>query len=325
MTDLIILKDRALITIDGEDQRKFLQGLITNDINQATEKNLIYAAMLNFQGKFLYDFFIFASEKNAEKNAEKNGEKNSEQKLIIDCFAPRCDEILQKLNLYKLRSKVTIKKNEELVTAQLIMPFYNYLASENPALPQAEFFSLKKTIALIAEKKCAVLFIDPRSAGLGARIYIKKSALESLMQDLKNKDESLYHLCRIFNKIPESEYDLTCEKSFILEFGFDNFNAINYEKGCYIGQELTARTHYRGAIRKKTFHVKITSPTAKTLKVEKNSEITCGSKSAGLILSSVFYKSELHALALIKLFEGQNAVNFSDKFEFEDKKISIVN
>ncbi len=234
------LTNRAIIEISGIDRKKFLQGLITNDVEKASESNLIYSAMLNAHGRFLYDFFIF-----------DDGEK-----LVLDCFAERRDEIVKKLNLYKLRSQVEIKKNDDLKV------FFNQ------------------------ESKG---FADPRNPELGYRLY--SSASETANEDSKLE----YDFFRISLKIPESENDLTYEKSFILEFGFDDLNAIDYKKGCYVGQELTARTHYRGEIRKKIFHVKIDAE-----KIEKNSEIYCEGKSAGLILSSVFYKNELHALALIK-------------------------
>lgn len=234
------LTNRTIIEISGIDRKKFIQGLITNDVEKASESSLIYSAMLNAQGRFLYDFFIF-----------DDGEK-----LVLDCFDERRDEILKKLNLYKLRSQVEIKKNDDLKV----------------------FFD--------QESKG---FADPRNPELGYRLYSSESKTA-------NEDSKLeYDFSRISLKIPESEDDLTYEKSFILEFGFDDLNAVDYKKGCYVGQELTARTHYRGEIRKKIFHVKIDGE-----KIEKNSEIYCEGKSAGLILSSVFYKNELHALALIK-------------------------
>ncbi len=257
-----ILKDRAIIEIAGDDRKKFLQGLITNDINKASEKNLIYSAMLNSQGRFLYDFFIF-----------EIGEK-----LIIDCFAARRDEIIQKLNFYKLRAKVEIKKNDQLTVTQS--------------------FSLGQ-------------FADPRHLELGFRTYSSNQPEAS---------ENSYHTKRIALKIAESEHDLTYEKSLILEFGFDDLNAIDYQKGCYVGQELTARTHYSGQIRKKLFHIKIDAKNAP----EKNSEITCEAKPAGLILSSSFANSELHALALIKLPNDQNFNDFSQKLELNSHKIFIV-
>ncbi len=256
------LADRAIIELTGEDRKKLLQGLITNDVNKATGGNLIYSAMLNSQGRFLYDFFIF-----------EIGDK-----LMLDCFAARRDEIVKKLNFYKLRAKVEIKKNDELQVTQS--------------------FSSGQ-------------FADPRHAELGFRTYSTNVSQES---------QNSYHAKRIALKIPESEHDLTYEKSFILEFGFDNLNAIDYQKGCYVGQELTARTHYTGQIRKKLFHVKINTKIAP----QKNSEITCDAKPAGLILSSIFLESELHALALIKLPDDQNFDDFLQNLEFESHKIFIA-
>jgi tRNA-modifying protein YgfZ len=257
-----ILKDRAIIEISGDDRKKFLQGLLTNDINKASEKNLIYSAMLNSQGRFLYDFFIF-----------EDGEK-----LVLDCLAVRRDEIIQKLNFYKLRAKAVIAKNDKLLVVQ------NFFQGQ---------------------------FKDPRHAELGFRTY---------SQDILQTSENSYHAKRISLKIAESEHDLTYEKSFILEFGFDDLNAIDYQKGCYIGQELTARTHYTGQIRKKLFCLKIDSK----IIPEKNSEITCDTKPVGLILSSSLIDSELHTLALIKLPEDQNFDDFSQKLELKNHKIFIV-
>ncbi len=133
-------------------------------------------------------------------------------------------------------------------------------------------------------------FKDPRHEKLGFRFY----GVTKDLADFAEKSE--YDFTRISLKIPEGESDLTHDKSFILEFGFDDFHAIDYQKGCYVGQELTARTHYRGEIRKKILHVKISA----TEPPIKNSEITCEGKSAGIILSSVSHENEIHALALVK-------------------------
>ncbi len=256
------LFDRAIIEISGEDRKKFLQGLVTNDVNKANDKNLIYTMMLNAQGRFLYDFFIC----------------EISEKLIVDCLASRRDEITQKLNLYKLRSKVEIKKNDE------IRVFQDFSAGQ---------------------------FEDPRNIELGFRSYSSQEPTSV---------ENTYHQKRIFLKIPESEHDLTYEKSLILEFGFDNLNAIDYQKGCYIGQELTSRTHYLGQIRKKIFHIKINADQAP----EKNSEITCEGKPAGLILSSVFFESECHALSLIRISEEENSGELLKNLEFNGHKIVII-
>lgn len=256
---MIHLSSRSVIEIGGHDRKKFLQGLITNDVEKASAVSLVYSAMLNSQGRFLYDFFIF-----------EDGEK-----LLLDCDNQRRDEIFKKLNFYKLRSQVEIKKNDQI-----------------------KIFSNQNSQG----------FIDPRNPKLGYRLY-------SSDLNADNESQAEYDFARISLKIPESELDLTYEKSFILEFGFDELNAIDYNKGCYIGQELTARTHYRGEIRKKIFHVKIATDI-----IEKNTEIYCEGKLAGIILSSIFLKNELHALALIK---DPHEIDLT-KLDCANHKISII-
>lgn len=263
------LQDRALIEIEGQDRKKFLQGLITNDINKVNGNKLIYSAMLNANGRFLYDFFIF----------------EKEDTLFLDCLDTRCDEIIQKLNLYKLRSQVKISKNNSL---QVIHNLNNGQ------------------------------FIDPRHPKLGFRSY---------QTDIANcNDSSAYHAQRISLKIAESEYDLTYDKSFILEFGFDHLNAIDYQKGCYVGQELTARTHYRGQIRKKIFAITIEDFNNKNnLESLKNSKITCQGKNLGIILSHIITNNKLRALALLKIEQEQNPEILPQNLEFDNQKIVIIN
>ncbi len=282
---ITIHKDRALFEIRGEDRKKFLQGLITNDVNKAGEKDLIYSAMLNASGRFLYDFFIF----------------ESSDKLMIDCLASRRDEILQKLNFYKLRSKIEIIKNDELAVGQVF-------SDEDLSLDGILKFS------------------DPRNKELGYRIYAPlplekiNTIIEYSDNSVELNSEAFYHYKRITLKIPESEHDLTYEKSFIAEFNFDNLNAIDYQKGCYIGQEPTARIHHLGQIRKKIIHIII----PKQQKIEKNCEITCEGKLFGLCLSSVLYENKLHALALVKIPENQNS-DILPNLEIEENQIIIVN
>jgi folate-binding protein YgfZ len=266
------LLKRSIIEISGSDSKKFLQGLLTNDINKVGCDSIIYSAMLNPKGQFLYDFFI-----------HQNGEK-----ILLDCAAQKCDEIIKKLNFYKLRSQVEIKKNDTIFVSQSL---------ENIGLE------------------------DSRSKNLGNRIYSTRTELEKISTKLLTVEE--YDFLRIKNKIAEGEADLTYEKSFILEFGFNELNAVDYNKGCYVGQELTARTHHLGEIRKKIFHIKILGEVdLKNLDSLKNREISCEGKKLGVILSSSFYKNELHALALIRIAEYENRA--SDVLESENLKISVI-
>jgi folate-binding protein YgfZ len=242
-----ILKNRAVISISGDDKTTFLQGLLTNDINKVSENQAIYSFMLSPQGRFLYDFFIIRS-----------GEK-----LLLDCNAEKIDEIIQKLSFFKFRSKVEIQKELDLSVAVLEEKF--------------------------ADEKIA--FLDPRSKEMGYRAFVLNAI---------DNENSQYDLRRINLKIPDDS-DLTADKSFPLEFGFDDFDAVDYKKGCYVGQETTARMHYKGTIRKKIFLVEILN----LKQIEKGTEIEADDKKIGEVLSSIFHQDKLLALVLIKNLDNE--------------------
>jgi folate-binding protein YgfZ len=284
-SEIIILKDRSLLEVQGADSKKFLQSLITNDINKLASHSLIYSALLNPQGRFLYDFFIF----------------EIGNKIYIDCYEGRVEEIFKKLRFYKLRSLVDIKIVSDFKVAQIIGVF-----DDN---------SLKLT-------ENDHIYQDPRNKEIGLRIYSKDLGhFTTQNQLIIAASQNNYHLKRILLKIAEGEYDLIYDKSFILEYDFDNLNAIDYKKGCYVGQEVTARTHYRGQIRKKLFHIQIDLLD----KIDKGVEVNDQQKAVGLILSSVFSEGKLNALALIKIAdENLTLKNLADQLRVMDNKITII-
>ena len=313
------LQNRGFIEISGQDRKSFLQGLLTNDINKTEHCGLIYSAMLNPVGRFLYDFFIF----------------EKDEKIILECFLPRRDEILRKLNFYKLRAKIEINKNEEFSVFQL------FDVQKNEA---------EKQFSEIFSKEELFIFADSRHQKLGQRIYfygaipdffqkIEQTNLESFFE---KEDEVYYHAQRIASKVAEGFYDLTSGEDFILHFGFDDLGAVDYQKGCYVGQETTARMHYRGEIHKKIYHfcIKEFSENLKAhlqnfknhakivenrgllaesqfeknlsnhqLHLVKNCEIFHNQKQCGIILSSVLDEQKLSGLALIK---SQNQEEFAE-------------
>lgn len=201
------LPHRGVIEIQGEDKATFLQGLITNDINLVAPENAIYAAMLTPQGRFLYDLFI----------TERDGA------YLLDVEAGRLTDLVKKLSLYKLRSRVSLMPRLDL-----------------------------KVYALWGGDASSEAFTDPRLKELGAR----------MMGDLTpNASPEDYNLHRLKLGIPEGGVDLIPEKSILLECGLDELNAISWTKGCYIGQELTTRTKFLGLVRKRLLPVVIEGPT----------------------------------------------------------------
>lgn len=185
------LKNRGLLHLEGPDAHEFLQGLITNDMNVLDDQPMIYACLLNAQGKFLHDFFVY----------------KGDGFYLIDCEGgARAQDLLRKLNIYRLRSDVQISIEDDHDVWAVF----------------GDDFGLA----------------DPRHDDLGRR-SLEKPALEERAFDEWDKR-------RISLTIPDGSRDLIVGKSTMDEARMDEINAIDYQKGCYVGQELTARMHYRG-------------------------------------------------------------------------------
>jgi folate-binding protein YgfZ len=223
----LIARDRALISLSGEDRQAFLQGLVSNDVAKVTPVRAIYAAFLTAQGKYLHDIFIAA-----------DGDR-----LLIECEAARRTDLLRRLSLYKLRSKVALAEENNLSVG---------LWFGDGALDELH---LSAKAGEGRAERGRVIFVDPRLAALGARGYLPAPSLPSETGSREDYD----HL-RISLGVPDGSRDLPVEKAILLENGFDELNAIDWDKGCYMGQELTARTRYRGLVRKRLMPVAIEGP-----------------------------------------------------------------
>lgn len=292
---MFLLEDRIIIEVFGKDSQNFLQGFITNDIKSLNGHNLIYSAFLNASGRYLADFFIFSKD----------------EKIFIDCQKNSADEIIKKLNIYKLKSDVSLKINKDIVT------IFN-----------------QQNIGMI----------DPRLNNFGNRIYCDISELEKFNCDKLIK----YHDLRINHKIPEGHYDLIHDKSFIAEYGFDNLNAVSYNKGCYVGQETTARNHYKGVVRKKIFYFEINNCSQQliyflnnydnlnSLQIDYENLKLRGyfdqamieddnNKEIGMILSNIYcnLSNKIKGLALIKIDENNQII--SPSINFLNNEILITN
>ena len=218
----IELEDSAFFEIKGIEKNSFLQGLITNDINKCKINKSIYSAFLTPQGKFVADFFI-AKLKNS---------------FLFETHEKLIDELIKKLNFYKLRADVKLDKNTK----------YSSLAI---------YDKNKLFDNLIAEGDSkiidnGIIFIDPRKNIMGLKAFIEKTYVNDFCIKYSLQKDSLvdYDQKRIENLIPHSILDLQINKSVLLENNFDSINAIDWEKGCYIGQEITARMRYRSLLKK---------------------------------------------------------------------------
>ncbi|HTI87958.1 MAG TPA: folate-binding protein [Alphaproteobacteria bacterium] len=222
------LADRGVIRVGGPDARPFLQGLVSNDVNRAVAGRVIYAALLTPQGKYLHDFFIVAL-------PDEQGES-----LHLDCEGQRTADLVKRLNAYKLRSRVTI---EDVTDRYRVIALLGDGPHDSEALCGFEGRG-----GPFAGGMC---YVDPRYAGVGARALLPVAGIGELMEaGFEEKDPSAYERLRLYYGLPDGSRDLPVEKALLLESGFDDLHGIDWNKGCYVGQELTARTRYRSLVRK---------------------------------------------------------------------------
>jgi folate-binding protein YgfZ len=233
----LLPETRGVLALTGEDRATYLQGLITNDTAKLSAERAIYAAFLTPQGKYLHDFSV-AFLKDAA----------GEERYLLDVEAARRADLLKRLSMYRLRSKIALAD-----------------ASADWAVAILYGVDVLATLGLPAEPGVTkvfgngVVFTDPRLAALGARAILPRAEAAAWLSNagLKQGDADAYDRLRLELGVPESGRDLIPDKSILLESGFDELNGVDWQKGCYMGQELTARTKYRGLVRKRLLPVKI--------------------------------------------------------------------
>jgi len=211
-----ILEDRAIIFINGNDARAFLQNIITNDINKVTKESSCFASLLTPQGKFLYDFLIIK---------HKNG-------FFLDCEKAQSEELIKQLSIYKLNSKVEIMNlSNEFVVASISIDRFML------------FDNAKDQSGFTLKYREDPILLDPRHKKLGGRIIInlEKLYLSLKKLELKSEEPEEYYNLSFKLGIPQKNMEKLKNKLFGIECNFEELNGIDFKKGCYVGQENTAR------------------------------------------------------------------------------------
>jgi folate-binding protein YgfZ len=263
----LLLPQRGVVSVAGPDARSFLQGLVSNDVDKVTPERAIYAALLTAQGRFLHDFFV----------VENDGA------LLLDCEAERRADLIRRLSIYKLRAKVVLSDASERLTAAVL---FGEGTLDALGLP-AEAGRARRLAG-------GVTYVDPRLAALGARALLPRETAPSAIEGagFSEGTPDAYERLRLGLGMPDGSRDLPVEKALLLENGFDELNGIDWQKGCYMGQELTARTRYRGLVRKRLLPVRIEGP-----RPEPGTPVLHAEKEVGEMRSSL----EGHGLALLRL------------------------
>lgn len=233
MPSFALLDTRGVLALSGEDRVAFLQGLTSNDIGHVANDQAIFSAFLTAQGKFLHDFFVVAMG----------------QSLLLDCDAERRDDLFRRLRMFRLRSKVEIADETK-----------RYAVAVAFGEGAADAIGLTDTApGTAAPYADGIACRDPRLPALGIRIVAPRGGLADHLRcvGLTDVDPTVYDSHRLALGVPEGGRDLLVEKSTLLESNYDALNAISWDKGCYLGQELTARMKYRGLVKKRLMPVAV--------------------------------------------------------------------
>ena len=272
-----INNDTRFINIAGDDRQEFLQGLITNDINACNRNNPIYSCILSPQGKFLADFFVI----------ELDGS------YLIEIHNRFFDNILQKLQLYKLKSKVIISENNSYLSCVVLF--------------------INKKIAL---PNHLISYQDPRNNNIGIRYILNTDNSSSLKKlGFTPVDINYYKEILMKNLIPYSPDDLIVNKSLLLENNFQNINAISWDKGCYVGQEITARMKYRALLKKKIYTLEIISGS-----IQVGEKITINDISIGEIISI----TNKFTIAMLKIDTANAVIKKDNVIDLSNAKVKII-
>ena len=224
--NVYILEDRGILYITGVDTKEFLQNLISNNINRVNEGNSCFASLLSPQGKFLFSFIIAK---------HKTG-------YFIDCEKSQTEMLFKQLNTYKLRSKIEIMNlsNEFVVAAFNREKFLKFEGSKD--VPGHTIKYREDSILL-----------DPRNKNLGARLIINLEKLYLSLKKLGLKSSPVDGYYKMSHElgIPQKNMNALQNKLFGIECNFEEQNGIDFQKGCYVGQENTARIKLKNKLSKR--------------------------------------------------------------------------
>ncbi|XP_013170914.1 PREDICTED: putative transferase CAF17 homolog, mitochondrial isoform X1 [Papilio xuthus] len=268
------LSNRKLLNVKGSDASVFLQGLITNDMRHFEEgAKSMYAMFLNNKGRVMYDTLVY---------------KWKDDSYLLECDSSVINAIQKHLKMFKLRRQLEIKDvNDEIKLWALI----------SPNVPDIIDDSIQ-------------IYKDPRLIELGSRIISSVSVNETKIIDTIERDITIendnngYKYLRYKLGVSEGADDLPPGTSFPLEANCDYLHGVSFHKGCYIGQELTARVHHTGVVRKRLMPLKFTADVKDS--IQKDCPITVANNTKTSV-GKLKGTTQNYGLGLLRIKEAMDA------------------
>jgi folate-binding protein YgfZ len=279
-----ILEDRAILYINGDDAKEFLQNLISNDINKVNDDNSCFASLLTPQGKFLFEFIIVK---------HKSG-------YFIDCEKSQANDLFKQLSIYKLRSKVEILNlSNEFVIA--VFDSEKFLSFDNA----------KDVLGHTVKYREDPIVLDPRHKELGARLIINLEKLYLSLKKLGLKSADPIEYYKISHQLGIVPKDLNKlqNKLFGIECNFEELNGLDFKKGCYVGQENTARIKLKNKLSKRLLPIQVTMGKLNQDEPIYNNEVEIGK----ILIEKDF------PFALVKYLDD----NFNENLNYSTKNASF--
>ena len=283
----IHLSHKSIFLITGKDKIEFLQNIISNDIRHVSKEQSIYSTLLSPQGKFLYDFNIIQS-----------GED-----FLIQCNKNDIDDLITRLTIYKLRSDVVfVKKDEELLSL--------FINVDSKGI----FESSKKILGSTMVNEFGIFFNDTRISEFGIHGIIQKNKAEKFVNTLNLQTLPIQTYQKLCHNIGFFEFlskDIL-NQIFSLELNLKELHGVDFKKGCFVGQENTARMNLKEKIRRRLLPVQILNGQPK-----EQETIKLNDKIIGKIIST-----DPHCFALIKTEE--EGLLFKQSINLDSASIKII-
>ncbi|XP_043255411.1 putative transferase CAF17 homolog, mitochondrial [Colletes gigas] len=294
------LKTRNLLRVRGSEASDFLQGLITNDMKHFEEGAAnLYALFLNIRGRVLYDVIVYKNQKD--------------DVYYIECDSRAVDSLQKHLKMYRVRRKVDIDNLGDSINVWALFDITRYSSNTDADNNRQKLEGLIFPCGTLNNKSSKVIdnimmYEDPRLPNLGIRILaesnIEKSEIQKrLNTDMLNSDGTLSYKAFLYKLgIPEGIEDLPPGKPLPLEVNCDYLHGISFHKGCYIGQELTARTYHTGVVRKRLMPLLFEELPSKSFSYDEKIVDECGN-----MIGKFRGNEKKYGLALMRIAETLRA------------------